>query len=130
MDRIRTDVIALLKSDGLPITIETNFIETDFLDVSLNLVMDKYFPYRKLNNTPFYIHSESKHPLSITKQLPSLTSRCISNLSCNENEFNKAKPLCKSVLKNNGFHYSMKFKAPVKNARRNRKRKVTWFNPP
>ena len=59
-----------------------------------------------------------------------MTSRRISNLSCNENEFNKAKPLCKSVLKNSGFHYSMKFKAPVEKARRNRKRKVTCFNPP
>ena len=52
MGRIRTDIIALLKSDGLPITIETNLIETDFLDVSLNVVIDKFFPYRKPNNTP------------------------------------------------------------------------------
>ena len=51
MGRIRTDIIALLKSDGLPITIETNLIETDFLDVSLNVVIDKFFPYRKPNNT-------------------------------------------------------------------------------
>ena len=91
MDKIRKDIIVLFKSEGLSINIDTNLIETDFLDVSFNLEMEKFFPYRKPNNTPLYIHSESNHPPSITKQLPSMTSRRISNLSCNENEFNKAK---------------------------------------
>ena len=130
MDKIRKDIKALFKSDGLPITIDTNLIETDFLDVLFILEMDKCFPYRKPNNTPLYIHSESNHPPSIIKQLPSMVSRRISNLSCNENEFNKAKPLHESALKNSGFNYSMKFEAPVENARGNRNRKVIWFNLP
>ena len=53
----------------------------------------------------------------------------MTNLSCNENEFNKAKSFYESALKNSGFNYSMKFEAPVENARRNRNRKVIWFNP-
>ena len=57
-------------------------------------------------------------------------NKCISNLSCNEHEFNKAKPLYKSALKSSGFNYRMKFEAPAENARRNRNRKVIWFNPP
>ena len=130
IDMIRKDIIALFKSEGLSITIDTNLIDTNFLDVSFNLAMDKFFPYRKPNNSPLYIHSESNHPPSITKQLPSMTSKHILNLSCNENEFNKAKPLYKSVLKSSGFNYSIKFKAPAENARRNRNRKVIWFNPP
>ena len=129
MDRIRKDIIALFKSEGLSITIDTNLIETDFLDVSFNLEMEKRSPYRKPNNTLLYIHSESNHPPSITKQLPSMTNRRISNLSCNENEFNKAKPLYELALKNSGFNYSMKFEAPVESTRRNRNRKVIRFNP-
>ena len=117
MDRIRKDITALFKSEGLSITIDTNLIETDFLGVSFNVEMVKYFPYRKPNNTPLYIHSESNHPSSIIKQLTSMTNRRISNLSCNENEFNKTKPLYESALKNSGFNYSMKFEAPVENAR-------------
>ena len=74
MDRIRKNIIALFKSEGLSITIYTNLIGTDFLDVSFNLEMDKFFPYRKPSNTPLYIHSESNHPPSIIKQLPSMTS--------------------------------------------------------
>ena len=130
MDRIRKDIMALFKSEGLSITIDTNLIETDFLDVSFNLEMDKFFPYRKPSNTPLYIHSESNHPPSIIKQLRLMTNKRISNLSCNEHEFNKAKALYESALKNSGFNYSMKFEAPVENARRNRNRKVIWFNPP
>ena len=130
MDRIRKGIIAQFKSEGLSITIDTNLIETDFLDVSFNQEMDKFFPYRKPSNTPLYIQSEPNHPPSITKQLPSMTNKRISNLSCNEHEFNKAKPLYESALKSSGFNYSMKFEAPVENAKRNRNRKVIWFNPP
>ena len=105
------------KSEGLSITMDTNLTETDFLDVSFNLKMDKFSPYRNLNITPIYIYSESNHQPFITKQLPSMTNRHISNLSCNENEFNKAKPLYKSALKNRRFNYSMKFKATFENAK-------------
>ena len=59
-----------------------------------------------------------------------MINKRISNLSCNEHEFNKAKPLYESALKSSGFNYSMKFRAPVENARRNKGRKVKWFNPP
>ena len=52
MDRIRKDIIALFKSEGLSITIDTNLIDKDFLDVSFNLEMDKLFPYREPSNIP------------------------------------------------------------------------------
>ena len=70
------------------------------------------------------------HLPSIMKQLPWMTNRRISNLSCNENEFKKAKPRYESALKNSGFNYSMKFEATAKSARQNRNRKVISFNPP
>ena len=130
MDKIRKDIIALFKYEVLSITIDTNLIQRDFLDVSFNLEMDKVFPYRKPNNTSHYIHSESDHPPSIAKKLPLMNNRRISNLSCNENKFNNTKPYYESSLKNGGFNYNMTFKAPVENSRRNRNRKVIWFNPP
>ena len=130
MDRIRKGIITLFKSEGLSININTNLIEADFLDVSFNLEMVKFFCYRKSSNIPLYIHSESKHPPSIIKQLPWMTNKPFSNLSRNEGEYNKAKSLYESALKSSGFNYSMKFEAPVENAIRNRNRKVIWFNPP
>ena len=71
-----------------------------------------------------YIHSKLNQPPSITKQLPSMINRRISDLPCNENEFSNAKPLYKSALKNSGLNYSMKFKATVENARQKINRKV------
>ena len=130
MDRIRKYIIALFKSEGLSITVDTTLIETDFLDVSFNPEVEIFFSYRKPSNNPLYIHSELYHLPSIIKQLPSMINKRISNVPCNEHEFNKAKPLYESALKSSGINYSMKFEAPVNNARRNRNRKVLWFNPP
>ena len=45
LNRIRKDIIALFKEEGLSITIKTNLIETDFLNVTFNLVIKKYFPF-------------------------------------------------------------------------------------
>ena len=51
---MRKDVISIFKNEGLSITIEKNIIETDFLDVTLNLLTGKYSPFRKVNNKPLY----------------------------------------------------------------------------
>ena len=46
MDRIRKDIIALFNSERLSDTIDTNLIETDFLDVSFKLEMTNVFLLR------------------------------------------------------------------------------------
>ena len=53
--RIRNDIFALFKEEWLPITNETNIIETDILDVTFNFATKKYFPFGKANNTPLYL---------------------------------------------------------------------------
>ena len=80
---------SLFKEEGLSITIETNLIETDFLDVTFNLATKKYFPFRKANNTPLFINVFSNHPPTIIKQLPKMINKRISDLSCNKEEFDK-----------------------------------------
>ena len=55
VDRLRKDIISSFKDEGPFITIDTNLIETDFLDVSFNLNTGKYFPCKKPSNTPLYI---------------------------------------------------------------------------
>ena len=129
-DRLKKDIISLLKDQGLSITIDANLIETDFLDVSSNSNTRKYLPFKKPNNTPLYIRSKSKHPPSIIKQLPSMTNKRISSLSCDETEFNKAKIKYKTALKISGYQATLKFKKPSQNTRRNRNRKVICFSPP
>ena len=130
VNRLRKDIISLFKDEGLSITIDTNLIETDFLDVSFNLDTGKYFPFKKPNNAPLYIHSKSNHPPSIIKQLPSMTNKRISNLSFDEIEFDKAKITYETALKNSGYKTTLKFGKTFQNTRRNRNRKMIWFNPP
>ena len=76
---------------------------TDFLDIYLDLENDKFYPYRKPNNTPLYVHSESNHRLNILKQLPKMTSEQLSNLPFNKDKFIKASGEYQNVLKTSGF---------------------------
>ena len=66
--------IDFFKQHGFQITIEINLKITDFLDIYLDLENDKFYPYRKPNDTPLYVHHESNYPLNILKQLPKMTN--------------------------------------------------------
>ena len=55
VDRLRKDKISLFKDEGLSIAIDSNLIETNFLDVSFNLNTGKYFPFKK----HLYIYSQN-----------------------------------------------------------------------
>ena len=74
MDRLRKNTIAFFKQHGFQIAIEINLKVSDFLGIYFDLENDKFYPYRKPNDTPFYRHHESNHPLNILKQLPKMTS--------------------------------------------------------
>ena len=51
-DTIRKDVITLFKEEQLPISVKTNIIKTDFLDVTFDLATKKCFPFQSANNKP------------------------------------------------------------------------------
>ena len=48
LDKMRKNIITLFKNEGLGITIDTNLIETDFLDVTFNLATGKFFHIENL----------------------------------------------------------------------------------
>ena len=129
LDRLRKDIIAIFKSEGLPITIETNLIETGFLDVTFNIHTGKYFPYRKPNNDSLYINIHSNHPSNIKKELPNMINRRLSELSCDKNEFDKAKGIYEKALNESDFNTKLSYQNKP-SERKNRNRKIIWFNPP
>ena len=49
-DRIKKRIIKLFQKHNLKITIEANIIQTDFLDVTLNLKTEKHWPFKKPND--------------------------------------------------------------------------------
>ena len=59
-----------------------------------------------------------------------MTSKRISDLSCNKEGFDKVKSVYESALKDSGHFSSISYNSNTQNARRNRNRKVIWFKPP
>ena len=130
-DKLRKEIIKLFKDHGFQITIEINLRKVDFLDVQLDLDNASFYPYRKPNDEPIFISKESNHPPHILKQIPQQTSKRLSGLSCNEEEFKKAVRSYKPILEKSGFKEPLIFTQQGQSqTRRNRKRKFLWYNPP
>ena len=128
-DRIRKRFCEVFAELGLRITAQANLYVVNFLDVTLNLSNGKYVPYRKPDDPPSYINSQSNHPPPILKQLPSTISKRVSSLSCNPEEFARAAPTYDSALQRSGFTSKLEYSQPSP-PRRNRRRNILWFNPP
>ena len=136
MESKRKQIIKLFKSFGLNIKIKTNLTSADFLHVRLNLKDGTYEPYRKQNSNPLYIHKNSNHPPNIIRDIPKSISKRLSDISCNQEVFEKALPLYENALKHSAFDTSLQYVQKTSqtedntNNKRRRKRNITWFNPP
>ena len=128
-DAMRKKLEKLFKDNDFRITVEIDLKCVDFLDVQFDLSENKYFPYRKPNDTPMYINKDSNHPPNVIKQIPKMTSTRLSQLSCNEAEFKKAAVDYQQVLENSGFDDELIY-SPTPTTKRNRKRNILWYNPP
>ena len=82
-------------------------------------------PYRKPNDELLYINTKSNHPPTVIKQIPAAISHRLSALSSNKETYDKA-------LRSSGFNESLQYckKNTAAPTKRNRKRKIIWFNPP
>ena len=128
LDKMRKKIIALIKNEGLSITIETNLFEMDFLDVTFNLVTGKFFPFRKPNNQLLYINVKSNHPPTIIRYIPDMINKRLSDLSFNEEEYEKAKSLYEPALTESGCKRIMTYTKTKTTNNRNRPGNIIWFN--
>ena len=87
IERIQKIISSVFQNNGLKITTEFNLLQTDFLDITLNLTTGKYWPYRKPGDIPLYINAKSNHPPNIKKQLPKMISSRLSRNSYSLQEF-------------------------------------------
>ena len=62
IERIKKIISSIFQNNGLKITTESNLLQTDFLDITLNLTTGKYWPYRKPGDIPLYINAKLNHP--------------------------------------------------------------------
>ena len=131
LENIKKNICKIFKDNNLSITINACLKVVDFLDVTLNLEQESYYPFKKPNSEPLYINRSSNHPNVITKQIPNMVSTRISSLSCSEDHFNQAKGHYNTALRKSGFTEGITFSKPSTSKRkRSRQRKITWFNPP
>ena len=118
---------------GLGTTAEANLKIVNFLDVTFDLENETFKPFLKPNNTPQYVHKQSNHPPSILENIPASVNKRLSSISSNEQMFEGAAPLYQEAIEKSGYDYKLKYdpsanETPAK--KRNRKRKILWFNPP
>ena len=59
-----------------------------------------------------------------------MINKRLSELSCNQEEFNKTKPLYEDALSESNYKASLQFEKRQYNTKRNRLLKVIWFNSP
>ena len=102
-EKVKKKLCKIFKNHGLNITVECNLRITDFLDVTFDLQTGKYYRYRKVNSELLYIHKQSNQPPCITKQIPAMISKRISNISCDKESFDKAAPYYNNALKKQQF---------------------------
>ena len=124
LDKMRKNIIALFNEEGLIITVDTNLIETDFLGVTFNRATGKFFPFRKPNSVPLYINVKTNHPSTIIKDIPKMINKRLSELSCNKDEFDKAKLLYEKSLQESGYKKSMSYAQTEVKSNKNRSRNI------
>ena len=122
----------IFKENGFNITADANMKSVNFLDVNFNLETELFRPYMKPNSTPNYVHKNSNHPRSIIENIPKSINRRLSAISSNKEVFDAACPPYQAALERSGYDYKLNFEPPTPQPpkRRNRPRKITWFNPP
>ena len=120
-ERMKKDLIKIFKTFNLKITAETNLKGTDFLDVYFNLQNGKYKPYHKPNDVPRYVHAKSNHPPVILKRIPEMIEKRVSNLSYDEDEFNKSKRFYENALKKSGYNVKLKYNSTPSSKQQKRK---------
>ena len=128
----RKKLCAIFKENGLSITSTANGKNVNFLDVNVNLEEDIYRPYMKPNDRPVYVHSQSNHPKSILENIPYSVNKRLSLISSNKDVFDHAVHPYQEALRNSGYNYQLNYDpdaAPHRKSR-NRKRRITYFNPP
>ena len=129
-ENIKKKICKIFNDEGLKITIEANVKVVDFLDITLDINRDIFKPYMKPNNIPLYIHKEGSHPPSILKNVPHSVNDRLSRISANEQLFDEAAPPYQKALEDSGYAYKLKYSPPEIRGRKNRPRKIIYFNPP
>ena len=135
VENIKKKMCEVFRKHKLEITIEANKKRVEFLDVYFDLEKEEYGPYRKPGDNPIYVDSGSNHPRSVLKNIPVGIGKRLSRISSSREIFENAAPDYQKALSKSGYDYTLKYETPpsepeISKPKRNRSRKVIYFNPP
>ena len=128
MERIKKGICKVFRE----ITVEANTTRVNFLDVTLDLRSEKFYPYIKEGNILLYVHKESNHPPSILRNIPESINKRLSEISSDKECLDSAKSIYQEALDKSGYHYKLSFTPSQPFHPRNARwqRNILWFNPP
>ena len=86
----------------------------------------------KENDHPLYVNSNSNHPPLVLKNIPLGVNRRLSKISADKNIFDAAIPPYQEALSRSGYDHILEYipDQDFTTKKKNRRRSVTWFNPP
>ena len=140
-EKLKKKMAEIFKKHNLSITIEANKKRVEFLDVYFDLEKDEYGPYMKPNGEPIYVNAKSNHPPKILQNIPKGINKRLSTISASKEVFDRAVPPYQDALRRAGYEFQLEFEEQINDGeggdegssskkRKNRKRKIIWFNPP
>ena len=135
MEKISQGLHQLFKSLGLKITLQAKMKTVDFLDVTLNLDKESYAPYRKPNDKPLYVHTQSNHPPTVIREIPLSINKRLCDISSTKEDFETAKGEYQKALEESGYKHRLEFEPRTEETQnqednKKKKRNIIWFNPP
>ena len=133
IDDIKKFICEVFRSNRLEITVDANKKRVKFLDVEFDLENDTFKPYIKENDVPLYVHKNSNHPPSITKNIPDSVNRRLSALSSDEKSFSSIAEKYQDALTKSAYDHKLAYKPTNQTQKRNtrsRRRAILYFNPP
>ena len=118
-EKIKKQLQSLFKQKGMQIIIECNLKIVNYLGVTFNLNDGSYRPYRKPNDETHYIHIQSDHPPSISKQLPRSIEKRLSQLSSSKDIFYETTPYHEQRLASCGYNEKLTYQQKGENNENN-----------
>ena len=120
---------------GFKVEISSNIRSANFLDVTFNLADGRYKPFSKNTRDPLYINVNSNHPKHIIKQIPNSVNIRINSISSDRGTFDNSKQPYNRALLESGHPPNRQLKYiqednKLHKKKKNRTRKVVWYNPP
>ena len=132
LDIIRKKICKIFEQNNLKVTTEANSKVINFLDVTFDLSTGLYKPYMKENDQPLYVDINSNHPPLVLKSIPQGVNRRLCKISANKEIFDAARQPYQEALNRSGYNHTLEYTPPLEfnTKKKNRKRSITWFNPP